>query len=126
MPAAVLIPLIAAAGSSVAAIGAAKMASGANAHAADVQGQTADKTLAFQQQQSQLDAQRYEAAQQANYAQYVNRVHGAQALGAKYGFNSIPEPAAYVATPMGPNGQPQAPPSPFGPRAIGNYLPRGN
>lgn len=118
-----------AAGTAGAGIYGAKKSADAANNAAGIQGQSADKALAFQEQQAQLDAQRYEATQKANYAQYVNRVKGAQALGAKYGFNSIPDPAAYVPTPMGgPSGQqaPQVAPSPFGPRAIGNYLPRAN
>lgn len=140
MPLAALGPiLLGAAGTSAAATTAAWGAIGAGAmagssmygahkqasaveDAAALQGSTADKTLAFQREQAALDAQRYEAAQQANYAQYVNRVKGAQALGSKYGFTSIPNAAPYVPTPM--SATPQTAPSPFGPRAIGNYLPR--
>lgn len=101
---------------------AAGASAGGSIYASHKQGEAADKSLAFQQQQSQLDQQRWETTQRANYDQYVNRVKGAQQLGKQYGFTAIPDAAPYVPTPMGP----PRPPSPFGPRAIGNYLPRGN
>lgn len=78
-----------------AAANAARLQTEAQNHAADIQGKSAAETLAFQKEQSALDAQRYEAAQRGNYGQYVSRVRGAQALGNTIGF-SLPDAAPYV------------------------------
>lgn len=70
--------------------------------AADIQGQTADKTLDFQKQQAAEDKARYEAAQRANYAQYLTHYNAVKGLGKSMGFD-IPDAPDYT-TALGSGG----------------------
>lgn len=126
MPAILAAPWLGTAIAGVAAgtgsIVAAKMASGANKdaaalqttainHGADLQAKSADDTLAFEKQKDAEAQAQFEAAQRANYNQYVSRARAAQALGDTIGFH-LPDPAAYVSPtaggggPSGPSGAP--------------------
>jgi hypothetical protein len=72
----------------------AKLQTDAANRAAELQKQSNDATLAFQEKQAAEDKARYDAAQRANYAQYTNRVKAAQGLGDSIGFH-LPDPAPY-------------------------------
>lgn len=85
---------VAAGAAGTAGIVGAKISANANDRAADIGKQSNDEALAFQKSQAAQDQANYEAAQRANYNQYVNKVHAAQALGDTINFH-LPDPAPY-------------------------------
>lgn len=80
--------------SSNAARDAAKYQTDAANHGADLQKQSNDEALKFQEQQAAEDKARFEASQRANYNQYLARYNAAKGLGASMGF-TLPDAPDY-------------------------------
>lgn len=82
----------------IAAAGGAAISSSAAGHAAALQASTADKQLAYEQQQAQVDQQNFESTQNANYGQYKARQSYLSNLGQMAGLpaRTVAPPPAYT------------------------------
>lgn len=84
-------------GVAAAGVGAAAINAHAAGNASEAQTQANDKTLAFEREQAAQEQANFEAAQHANYNQYVSRARAAQSLGDTIGFH-LPDPEPYTST----------------------------
>ena len=132
MPAAILIPLIAAGATAAGTVVAAKMASGANRdaaklttdsanHAADLQTQSAKDALDFQKSQAAQDLVTHNATAKANYDQWAAREKRISSLGSALGLAPRDIPA-FVPTP----GPASSATSAANPSGTGGVNPSGN